>query len=302
MAAPLTYEYTQQLFNTRRKTKDFKAYKTDTHLTMEADGTFMFTFLSQNWERLPDGQYKSLGMHHTPMVSITPDNVVTLLMGTTGWPSAAHMTIRNRLADITGFSFYSDTAHHKNKETAIRIQGRYYDNEWLSQPWCAGGKSLPYTQGIQFKTITRGHGGLTECLNPPKDVKKLVKQDAIQQAKADTAVLRKLAKVMLRVGFEEHIEKKVDGYYHAQGVKAKPICDVDYKNPTGDDAYAVLKAGLVMSNRPDFHVWSAEEGKYIERPRDVRVQILRERVLENGMRALRSHIYNMTDGYERVAI
>lgn len=300
MGAPLTYEYALAIFGTRRKSRDFKAYKTDTHLKMEADGTLMFTYVSQDWIKQPNGEYKSNGMKHTPMVSITPDNVVTLLMGTEGWPSAAHMTIRNRMQDITGFTMYSDTAHHKNKETAIRIEGRRYDNGWCKQPWCTYG-SLPYAQGTQFKTITNGkNGGLTECLNPPKDMKKLVKQEAIQQAKGDTAIIRKLAKVMLRVGFEEHIEKKVDGYYYAQNVKAKPIYEVNYKNPSGDDAFAVLKAGLVMANRPDAHVWSKDEGKYIERPRDVRVQILRERVLENGMKALRQHIYETTNGYEKV--
>ena len=303
MGAPLTYDYTQKLFNTRRKSRDFKAYKTDTRLELEGD-KFVFYHCSYNWayDKTKRQHVRTDRMTKTPLVSITPDNVVTLLVGTTGWPSADHITIRNRLADITGFMFYSDTAHHKNKGTAIRIEGRYYDNGWHSQPWCAGSKSLPYAQGTQFKTITNGkNGGLTECLNPPKDVKHLVKQEAIQRAKAETAVIRKLAKVMLRVGFEEHLEHRIDKYW-VPNIVAKPLSEVNHLNPTGDDATAVLAYGLRNASRPDTTVWSKEVGRYVEIDRETRIQILRERVLENGMRALRKHIYETTDGYDEVEV
>ena len=301
MGAPLTYDYTQKIFDTRRKSRDYKMYKTDTRLELEGD-TFVFYHCGFNW--IYD---KAKGMHvrtdkltKTPLVSINPDNVVTLLMVDTGWPSVAHITIRNRLADITGFSFYSDTARHKNKGTAIRIEGRYYNNGWCAQPWCAGGKSLPYAAGTQFRTVSNGkNGGLTECLNPPKDVKHLVKQEAIQQAKAETAVIRKLAKVMLRVGFDEYIDQRIDNYW-VPFLDTKPLAEVNHLNPSSEDAMAVLAHGLRTANRPDLTVWRG--GKYIEIEREVRVQQLRERVLENGMRALRKHIYKTTDGYDTVEV
>lgn len=303
MGAPLTYDYTQKIFNTRRKSRDFKAYKTDTRLELEGD-KFVFYHCSYNWvyDKTKGMHVRTDHMTKTPLVSITPDNVVTLLVGDKGWPSADHITIRNRLADITGFSFYSDTAHHKNKGTAIRIEGRYYNNGWHSQPWCAGGKSLPYAQGTKFKTISNGkNGGLTECLNPPKDVKHLVKQEAIQRAKAETAVIRKLAKVMLRVSFDEHINHRIDNYWLPH-IEVKPLTEVDHLNPTGDDAMAVLAHGLRNANRPDDSKWDAATKTYIKLDREVRVQLLRERVLENGMRALRKQIYKTTDGYDEVEV
>lgn len=301
MGHPLTYKWVEASFNTRRKTKDFKAYKTDTHLTREADGTFLFTYLQYNWEQNEETKRyaRSEVRHRTPLVSITPDNVMTLLAPESkAWPSVHHMTIRNRLQEITGFAIYSDTAHHKNKDMQVRITHRYYgDHGWTKQDWCAHtkDKSIPYKQGTQFRVSEKS--GKVECINPPKDMKSLVKNESIQQAKADTVVIRKLAMVMLRVGFEEHIEKKLNSYWYTPP-QTKLLHDVNYKNPTGDDALAVLNHGLRVANKPDAHVWV--DGTYRERTMDERVRLLRERVLENGMKALRNHIYATTNGYEKV--
>jgi len=302
MAVSINYKWTEHVFSTRRKSKDFKAYKTDTRLTKADDGTFTFTYVQYNWEEdKTTHQHKRSDVRaETPLVSITPDNVVTLLApDMKGWPSIHHMTIRNRVQDITGLAIYSDTGHHKNKETPIRITSRYYGQHgWQKQAWCANtnDKSIPYKMGTQFRTID-SKSGLTECLNPPKDIKKVVKNEAVQQAKADTAVIRKLAMVMLRVGFEEHIEKKLNSYWYAPQ-QIKLIKDIDYKNPTGDDAMAVLAQGLRIANKPDTHVWV--DGAYKPRTMDERVRLMRERVLDNGMKALRKHIYATTGGYEQV--
>jgi len=302
MGHPLTYKWAEALFDTRRKTKDFKAYKTDTHMTKEADGTFMFTYLQYNWEKDEvSKQYKRSEVRAaTPLVSISPDNVMTLLAPETkGWPSVHHMTIRNRLQEITGFSIYSDTAHHKNKETPIRIFHRFYGaNGWEKQSWCTGSdSSIPYKAGTQFQVSTTQ--GRVECLNPPTDIKSVVKNSAVQQVKGDTAVIRKLAMVMLRVGFEEHIEKKLTSYWYATP-QTKLLSDVNYKDPTGDDAMAVLAQGMRMATRVDESYWDG--GVFKKRTMDERVSLMRERILENGMKALRKHIYKTTDGYEKVEV
>ena len=301
MGAPLTYDYTQRIFDTRRKGRDFKAYKTDTRLELGADGVFTFYHCGYNWERDPiTNQYKRTDrITKTPLVSINPDNVVTLLAGTTGWPSADHITIRNRLADITGFQFYSDTGRHKNMQTSIRIRGVRYDNGWVSQPWCAAGKSLPYAQGLQFKTISNGrNGGRTECLNPSKDIKRTVKQEAIQKVKAETASIRKLAMVMLRVGFEEQLTKRLEAnWWISKPKEVKAIEDVNYAQPTADDALAVLWAGMAVAQRPDYHQYDETLKTWVQVTPESRLQTLRMRVLDNGMKALRKHIYKTTDGY-----
>ena len=303
MGATLTYSWTEKMFASRRKTKDFKAYKTDTHLTKAADGTFMFTFLQYNWEEdKTTKRYKRSDVRaETPLVSISPDNVMTLLApDNKTWPSVHHMTIRNRLQDITGLDVFSDTGHHRNKETAIRVSSRFYSQHgWTKQAWCANtrDKTIPYKQGTQFQVgLPQGR---IECLNIPKDVKKVVKNEAVQQAKADTVIIRKLAMVMLRVGFEEHIEKKLNSYWYAPQ-QIKLIKDIDYKNPTGDDAMAVLAQGLRMATRPDTHVW--KDGKYTQRTLEEQISLLRSRTLENGMKALRQHIYATTNGYDKVEV
>ena len=304
MAAPLTYKWTEKIFDTRRKSRDFKAYKTDTRLTKADDGTFVFTFLQHNWEEdKATKRYKRSAVRsETPLVSITPDNVMTLLApDTKGWPSVHHMTIRNRLQDITGLTIYSDTGHHRNKETAIRVTSRFYSQHgWQKQPWCANtnDKTIPYKAGTQFQ-VGGGTDGRTDCLNIPKDIKNIVKNEAIQSVKADTAVIRKLALVMLRVGFEEHIEKKLSNYWYAPP-QGKMLADIDYKNPTGDDALAVLNHGMRIANKPDTHIWV--DGAYKLRTMDERVRLMRERVLDNGMKALRKHIYSTTNGYKQVEV
>ena len=304
MGAPLTYKHTETIFATRRKSKDFKAYKTDTHLTKADDGTFTFNFIRWEWEqnKVTNKYERVRQLQVTPLVSITPDDVVTLLApDTKSWPSVHHMTIRNRLHWITGFDIYSDTSHHRNKETAIRVSHRFYGQHgWEKQAWCANtsDRTIPYKTGTQFRTVN-SKTGLTECLNIPKDIKKVVKNEAVQQAKADTVIIRKLAMVMLRVGFEEHIEKKLKSYWYGPQ-ETKLIKDVDYKNPTGDDAMAVLAQGLRMATRPDTHVW--KDGKYTERSLEEQISLLRSRVLENGMKALRQHIYATTNGYDKVEV
>jgi hypothetical protein len=303
MGAVLTYKWAEAIFSTRRKTNDFKAYKTDTRLTKADDGTFMFTYIQYNWEEdKVTKRYKRSDVRtETPLVSITPDNVMTLLApDIKGWPSVHHMTIRNRLQDITGFDIFSDTGHHRNKETAIRVTSRFYGaHGWEKQAWCANtnDKTIPYKQGTQFQAT--GIQGRVECLNIPKDIKNVVKNEAIQSVKADTAVIRKLAMVMLRVGFEEHIEKKLSNYWYSPQ-QTKLLKDVDYKNPTGDDAMAVLNHGMRIANKPDTHVWV--DGAYKQRTMDERVRLMRERVLDNGMKALRKHIYATTGGYEQVEV
>jgi hypothetical protein len=305
MGYPLTYTWTEKLFSARRKNKDFKAYKTDTHLTKEADGSFVFSYVQFNWVQDENTkEYKREDTRsRTPLVSIAPNNVMTLLAPETkNWPSVHHMTIRNRLHDITGFDIYSDTSHHKNKDMPIRITHRFYKEGvgWLKQEWCADSKdkTMPYKAGTQFQ-LTDTKSGKVECLNPPTDVKQIVKNESIQSAKADTAVIRKLAMAMLRMGYEEHIEKKLANYWYAPP-QTKLLADIDYKNPTGDDATAVLNHGMRVSNKPDAHVWA--DGKYTERSMDERVRLMRERVIENGMKALRKHIYATTNGYEKVEV
>lgn len=304
MGAPLTYEWTEKIFASRRKNTDVKKYKTDTHIFKQDDGTYMFKFTQHEWI-YRNGKYTREFVRYHDLLSITPDNVVTLLMKEdNGWPSMQHMTLRNRVAQLTGFSVYSDTAHHKNKGTAIRIVGRRYDQKhgWTAQDWCPQGKSLPYVVGTQFKTIDNGRlGGRVECLNAPKDYKNLVKQEVIQQVKAETAVLRKLAMAMLRIDFEEQIMARINFSYPPRK-EYKAIKDIDYKNPTSEDAMAVLYAGLYTTNRPDRSYYDSVQQKWVDRPMADVIQALRTRVLENGMKALRKHIYNTTDGYDMVEV
>lgn len=300
MGTPMHYQFAKGLFDSRRKPRDYKAWKTDTHITESPDGTLVFSTVEFVWKRNPKtSRYERKEMTgRTPLASITPSNVLTLLApDTDDYPGMRHITTRNRIAEITGFSVWSDMGNYRNRETPVRMSARRYgESGWEKQAWCVDGP-IPYKAGTQFQLHIPG--SVVDCINPPKDMKQLVKHDAVQRVKAETAVIRKLAKAMLRVGFDDYIEKRMD-HYSAIPPKTKPMTEVDYRNPSSDDAMAVLAAGLRAATRPDEHKWDATAGKYIQRPRDVRIQILRERVLDNGMKALRQHIYETTGGYEQV--
>jgi len=53
-------------------------------------------------------------------------------------------------------------------------------------------------------------------------------------------------------------------------------------------------------SRVDESYWDG--GVFKKRTMDERVSMMRERILENGMKALRKHIYATTGGYEKVEV
>jgi hypothetical protein len=158
---------------------------------------------------------------------------------------------------------------------------------------------LPYNKGMQFQLDDKAT--INKILKAEPDRKKQVRQDAQQQAKADTAVLRKLVIAMSRMGaFNDQMHHKINQPWHEQG--NAQLAKVNYKEPTGADAEIVFNHGLNHAFRPNPHEWDAQKKTYVARSHDEQFALLRARAIENGMKHMRQHIYETTNGYEVVEV
>jgi len=218
------------------------------------------------------------------MWAIDPFNIVTL------YAEPNNITIRNRLTRAIGRWVYSDQAKHKTKESAVRI----------NKTTCYSGGSIPYHMGLQVQLTPEGEVG--SFINPRKDVKILVKKDAIKTVSTSTARLRKLTITMARMGvFDEATTKRLDGSYSfVPDVVIKQVSDINYQDPLGEDAEAVFYRGMDCAITPPQSGFV--DGQWTRIPLEERRKTYHRNIIESGMKALRKHIYEETNSYERVEV
>jgi hypothetical protein len=218
------------------------------------------------------------------MWSIDPFNIVTL------YAKPEDVTTRNRLTRAIGRWVYSDQSKHRNKESAVRVNrtGLY------------SGGSIPYHMGLQVQLTPEGEVG--SFINPRKDVKILVKKDAVKTVSASTARLRKLTITMARMGvFDEATTERLDGsYLFVPDVVIKQVSDINYQDPLGEDAEAVFYRGMEIAITPSRSGFV--DGQWKQIPLEERRQAYHRNIIESGMKALRKHIYEETNSYERVEV
>lgn len=116
---------------------------------------------------------------------------------------------------------------------------------------------------------------------------RIVSEQQYYEARAKTAVLYKLTKVMLRMGsFDGLFKLHLAGAHMKYQVGVKQI---NYSNPTGEDAERVIKLGLTNSSIPNmsgFH-----DGQWVTYTPEMRLRILKDTVLTSGMSLVRHSIY-----------
>ena len=287
----------------RRKNSDEKRLWRDVRLTKDSDGTFYLDHMPRTWVQDDKGKWVATRDKALPLAKITSDNVLTLL-----YEQTPDITVCNRLTTILNRAVWSNTTHHRNKTHQVRIRTAVWhrtDQQYITDPWHPAGVAgnnwahgtIPYMEGLMFQ-LDGATGEPTALLTPVEDTSILVKKSAIQKAKADTKVLRVLLRSMARMGvYDDHIDKKLNGSYWSALTNAK-IEEVNYQQPMGDDAEKVFVYGLFRANRPDTHHYHL--GGWTPRPKDEIRQNLIDNAIDNGMRALRRHIYLINDGYETV--
>jgi hypothetical protein len=264
------------------------------------DGVATFHY----WQNHPHCQGEYL------LATLTNDNVLTFEFDFNEYERPwDFMTVQNRLSLLSNIPISSNKTHHRSKESFIRLWTgvwKHYTKEdgtssYRREPrysW-TDKVDLPYSKGMQLQLDHNGN--VTELLKAEPDRKRQVRQDAQQQAKADTAVLRKLVIAMSRMGaFNEQMQHKIDQPWHEQG--NANLAKVNYKEPTGADAEIVFNNGLNTSFRPNHHKWDEQKKIYVAISHDEQFMQLRARAIENGMKHLRKHIYETTNGYEVVEV
>jgi len=267
-----TYADYVATFARRKKGSDVKPIFRDCQIRFKND---IFTVV-----RTPQW-YEDQSRKPKVMWTIDPFNIVTL------YAEPRDITTRNRLTRAIGRWVYSDQAKHKTKESAVRI----------NKTTCYSGGSIPYHMGLQVQLTPEGEVG--SFINPRKDVKILVKKDAVKTVSASTARLRKLTITMARMGvFDKETATRLDGSYYS--VMPKPISDINYQDPLGEDAEAVFYRGMLSAIVPSRSGFV--DGQWKQIPLEERRQAYHRNIIESGMKALRKHIYEQTNSYERVEV
>jgi hypothetical protein len=267
----LTYADYVALFARRKKGSDVKPIFRDCQIRLEND---IFTVV-----RTPQW-YEDQSKEPKVMWTIDPFNIVTL------YATPKNITVRNRLTRAIGRWVYSDQAKHKTKESAVRI----------SNPFREG--TIPYHMGLQVQLTPEGEIG--SFINPRKDVKILVKKDAVKTVSTSTARLRKLTTTMARLGvFDEVTTNQLNNMW-GTAPDVKPISEINYQDPLGEDAEAVFYHGVGSAIPPPRSGFV--DGQWKQIPLEERRQTYQRNIIESGMKALRKHIYAQYNLYERVEV
>jgi hypothetical protein len=171
-------------------------------------------------------------------------------------------------------------------------------------PWCPTNgtqskENIPFSTGMQFRMDSDGLP--TELITVAPDTKVLVKPEAIQQAKADTKIIRLLLRGMVRLGaFDQYVQERLNRQWYVDQPKRTPLSDINYKTPLGSDAEALFLLGLDKASTPDTSCYV--NNNWVQRKPEERHAILVDNAIEHGMKMLRRHIYEITDGLERVTV
>jgi hypothetical protein len=283
-------------YKRKRKNSDNKRIFRDCDLVKNDDGSFNIYWAYNLWNHRDEVTQKRVmkRAERKPLAHITQDNVLTILFDRTPC-----LTSMRRLTYIIGLEVYSDTAHHRTNIHKVRLSGKKYRNKaWHSMPWCPAKGNIPFSKGMQFRMDNNGYP--TELIKAEEDIKVLVKNEAIQQAKADTKVIRVLIRGMVRLGvFDKQITEHLERKWYTK-VNEFKIEEVNYKVPMGSDAEIVFNIGLEHTNVPDRSTYV--NNQWVQRTLEECRSILVDNAIENGMKALRRHIYETTGGLERVAV
>jgi len=119
------------------------------------------------------------------------------------------------------------------------------------------------------------------------NLNRVISEQQFNEARAKTAVLYKLTKVMLRLGsFDNLFKLQLAGMNVIHTVTAK---DINYSNPTGKDAEKVIKLGLNNASAPNLSGYY--DGQWVHYTPEMRMNIYKDTVLTAGMSLVRHAIY-----------
>lgn len=282
------YADAERDFAKRRKKAEFKTLWRDVRMYQEADGSFRFTMFIDYHRK-----------NEVPLATLTPDNVY-MIVYKQGNPGSYGIfpTVCNRITNLLGLAICSNKQRYSRYESWVRI----YDGT-------GAGNSIPYFPGIQFRVFASGSrwataNTLAKCLNPKPDRKLVRKNDAIQQAKAGTAKLRKLVSTCMKLGsFNELLDERLANFYMrtTAAERVEAVMNINLDDPQYADAYAVVVEGSYCASKPNMYKW--QNGKYIPSPAEERAHEFGLACVKHGLARVRDlRFYDGASSLEQVEV
>lgn len=270
----LKYEEFQRMFKhrkagARRKSiyNDCWLYKVNDHFEVRFKEKSRYSRVGNGWV---------LNESEIPLARVDRESTTLLFDG------EIDMTVCNRLSSISGRGIRLNKSEYRNYKQHVRVHC-YLDSNGYTD-WS---RSTPYFPGIQFDANRK-------VVNPQPDLKLVVDNPVVQQAKREFDTIRKLTKTMARIGSFDEIFAPLNRW-KIDIDNVKPLAEVNTTDPTGDDALAVALHGAKATQVPSKH--SYENGKYTKRPDDQLKQQWQTKSIEKGLAMLRKEFYKRTNGY-----
>lgn len=278
----ITYTYLQQQFARRKKGSQFKSILSDCRLY---DRGTHFEITHNKFERWDNDNGRSEWAKVTKEVSlatITPDDVLTMT-----YNNEVTITVCNRLTSLTGWPVRLNKREYDNYQTHVRV---YCHDGWRT--------SEPYFDGMQWDVK---NGGAVP-LNKKPDLKIVVDNTKVQQAKREFDAIRKLCRVSAKIGaFDEFAETYMFDRWLIPLNKVKSIDEINTTDPEFDDAYALVCHGGYDTQRPDRHYWDHKTKQYLQRDMHELKREWLAKCVENGLKQLRREFYKANDAYVQIA-
>jgi len=266
----ITFKRCEELWAIRRG-KDWKAVERDCRITMDGDD-FVITY--HGWYYKYD---KKDGVNKgTPLLRINRDDIVTILSSgeIKGWKQ--QLTLPNRFTSMLDMSVFRCSGMYKNREHITRIIPSSRTR----------GTTEPFFIGLQIDMKER------KILNPKEDLTVVVSKTAVSEASRKTRTLRKLTKGMARMGafsdLTEHRRKW-------QTIPTPKFEDINLDEPTGDDARAIVVAGLHSVHMPPLSYYN-DAGQWTQRSIEEQKKMLLDSAVDKGLELMRKYLYDTTEG------
>lgn len=264
----ITFKRCEELW-ARRRGKDWKAVQRDCRLTMDGDD---FVVKYHGWyAKHNTGVSQTEGL---PLLRINRDDIVTILASGEIENWKYQTTLPNRFSSLLGTGTYVyRNSQLKTREHRTRIQFR-------------GQGEYPFVAGLQIDMKER------KILNPKEDLTVVVSKTAVSEASHKTQTLRKLTKGMARMGafsdLTEHRRKW-------QTIPSPKFEDINLDEPTGDDARAIVVAGLHSVHMPPLSYWN-DAGQWTQRSIEEQKKMLLDNAVDKGLELMRRYLYDTTEG------
>lgn len=266
----ITYERCEKAWDRRRKGSNWKAVERDCKLTRDGDD---FVVKYHGWYAgRGTGVSKTEGL---PLLRINRDDIVTVLSSGEVQHWKQQTTLPNRFSSMLGMNVFR-TAALRNREHITRIVPEKHN-------W---GDHKPFFAGLQINMKTK------QLVNPKEDVSIVVDKTAVKTVSDKTRTLRMLVRGMARMGAFKDLTEHRRSWQTTPSPKFE---NINLDEPTGDDARAIVIAGLHSVHMPPLSYYNTA-GQWVQRSTEEQTKMLLDSAVSKGLELFRRYLYDTTEG------